>query len=514
MSRVMFVSQCAAAGLMAAAACKYDARIAPEPTGAARAPQFAAMAATAKGAAGQNGRHIVTFRSQIPTDFAARIGQLGGQVLWTSPGAGLAVVRGLSSTSAASLASNQSVAEVDEDDLLQLDKPMLGAVDADGPTGVQSADNPAGAVRFARQWNMRAVQADAAWAHGVLGSPSVSIFMLDSGIDYLHADLLGRVDLNRSVDLLGTFDTQLRNGTVVAFTEADTVAKYFPTRLPITDLFFHGTHTGATVSSNAVRTAGITSKTKLVAVKVCGYINLCPFSSILEGVLYGAGNGADVMNLSLGGAFLKKGNKAFIQLIARVFEFAHSQGVTIVVSAGNAAFNLDTHGNIYFSFCDTPDVICVAATGPTSDATGQTTLTGPWTDVDAHAFYSNFGRKAIDVAAPGGNSSFGPDLPAPASRDVFVWAPCSQTAIFTDANGVKFFPCAASSIFLIGAQGTSMSAPHVTGTAAMLVSILGRNPDAIKQRIEESADQIGSIQVRGFYGNGRLNVARAVGAIP
>ena len=516
MSLVRSVPRFATLAVVAAAACAYDARVSSEPK-AARAPAFAVQAAN-RGGAGQNGRHIVTFRGQIPTDFAAQIGHLGGQVLWTSPGAGLAVVRGLSSTSAASLASNQSVAEVDEDDLLRLDKPTLGAVDAGGATGLQSADNPAGAVRFARQWNMRAVQVDAAWAAGFLGSPSVSIFMLDSGIDYLHSDLVGRVDLDRSVDLLGTFDAPAVVGTdtvIVPFTEADTVAKYFPTRLPITDLFFHGTHTGATVSSNAVRTAGVTSKTRLVAVKVCGYIDLCPFSSILGGVLYGAANGADVMNLSLGGAFLKKGNKAFIQLIARVFEFAHSQGVTIVVSAGNAAFDLDTHGNIYFSFCDTPGVICVAATGPTSDATGQTTLTGPWTDVDAHAFYSNFGRKAIDVAAPGGNSSFGPSLPAPASRRVFVSAPCSQTAIFTDpTTGAKFFPCAGSSIFLIGAQGTSMSAPHVTGTAALLVSILGRNPDAIKERIDESADQIGSIQVRGFYGNGRLNVARAVGAIP
>jgi len=512
MSLVRSVSRCATTGLLAAAACSYDARVSPEPA-AARAPAFAVQAATRSGA-GQNGRHIVSFRGQIPTDFAAQIAHLGGQVLWTSPGAGLAVVRGLSSTSAASLASNQSVAEVDEDDLLRLDKPTLGAVDAGGATGLQSADNPAGAVRFARQWNMLAVQADAAWAHGFLGSPSVSVFMLDSGIDPHHADTEGRVDATRSVDLLGTFDAQLPDGSTVPFTEADTVQKYFPGKEVYTDLFFHGTHTGATVSSNAVRTAGVTSKTKLVAVKVCGYINLCPFSSILGGVLYGAANGADVMNLSLGGAFLKKGNKAFIQLIARVFEFAHSQGVTIVVSAGNAAFNLDTHGNIYFSFCDTPGVICVAATGPTSDATGQTTATGPWTDVDAHAFYSNFGRKAIDVAAPGGNQSAGPPLPFPAFRGAFVWAACSQTIYPPLAAQLGLGACSTLPRFIVGAEGTSMSAPHVTGTAALLVSILGRNPDAIKERIDESADQVGGVQVRGFYGNGRLNVARAVGAIP
>ncbi|PYP43338.1 MAG: hypothetical protein DMD42_10395, partial [Gemmatimonadetes bacterium] len=91
---------------------------------------------------------------------------------------------------------------------------------------------------------------------------------LDSGIDYLHDDLVGLVDLTRSRDLTGTFLGRVIVGTdtlMVPFTEADTVKRLFPTRQLITDLFFHGTHTSATVSSNAVWAAGITSRTTLVA---------------------------------------------------------------------------------------------------------------------------------------------------------------------------------------------------------------------------------------------------------
>src|SRR5438477_402657 len=83
---------------------------------------------------------------------------------------------------------------------------------------------------------MLAVRADAAWAAGFLGSPNVSVFILDSGIDYLHFDLLNLVDRSRSVDLLGTFSV---GGT--PFTERDTVAKYFgPAREAFSDLLFHG----------------------------------------------------------------------------------------------------------------------------------------------------------------------------------------------------------------------------------------------------------------------------------
>ena len=501
MSLVRSVPRFATLAVVAAAACAYDARVSSEPK-AARA-QFATMAAS--GGVAATGRHIVSFTRAVPADFAAQVAALGGKVLWVSSGSGLAAVSGLTGSAPTTLAGRQGIQAIDPDAAIPLDIPEIGMPDAGDAGGVASNANPAGAVRFARQWNMRAVQADAAWAHGFLGSSSVSIFMLDSGIDYLHADLIGRVDLNRSLDLLGTFDAQQPDGSTVPFTESDSVAKYFPGRFAFTDLFFHGTHTAATVSSNAVRAAGITSGTTLVAVKVCGFINECPFSSILNGILYAANSGADVVNMSLGGGFTKAGNGRFVGLLQKVFNYARSKGVTIVVSAGNEAVNLNQNGNTYQTFCDTPAVICVAATGPTASATPTD---GPFTSVDAFAFYSNFGS-AIDVAAPGGNGSSGPTLPPPATRNVFVWAACSQTSLLPQLLG-----CSALPLFIVNARGTSMAAPHVTGTAALLVSILGRSPAQIKARIEQTADHIDKNGQSLFYGHGRVNVARAVGAIP
>src|SRR5882762_9525716 len=506
MSIARSVSRCAAMGLMAAAACSYDARVSPE-SAAARAPQFSAVA---PGRAANN-RHIVSFSGSLPTDFATQVGALGGKVLWVAPGSGLAAVSGLQGSAAATLAGKRGIQAVDADALLSLDMPRLAREATAEAGGVQSNAAPAAAVRYPRQWNMRAVQADVAWAHGLLGSSSVSVFMLDSGIDPHHSDTQGRVDATRSADLLGTFDAQVVVGNdtiIVPFTEADTVQKYFPGAEVYTDLFFHGTHTGATVSSNAARAAGVTSMTMLVAVKVCGYINDCPFSSILNGVIYAADNGADVINMSLGGAFTKAGNGRFVGLLNKTFNYARGKGVTIVVSAGNAATDLDHDGNTYQTFCNTPAVICVAATGPTSDA-NATTRNGPWTSVDAPAYYTNFGRSAINVAAPGGNSSFGPPLAAPAGRDVFVWAACSATRLTVPVPGNGSSVRVACALPIVGAQGTSMSAPHVSGTAALLVSILGRNPGQIKARIQQSADNVAGNGTTPFYGKGRLNVARA-----
>src|SRR2546423_873425 len=144
----------------------------------------------------------------VPADFAAQVAALGGKVLWVSPGSGLAAVSGLQGSAATTLAGAKGIQAVDGDALIALDVPRLATdATADG-SGVASNAAPAAAVRYPRQWNMRAVQADVAWAHGFRGSSPVSVFMLHSGIDPHHADTEGRVEPHRSVDPFVTFDAQ------------------------------------------------------------------------------------------------------------------------------------------------------------------------------------------------------------------------------------------------------------------------------------------------------------------
>ena len=442
------------------------------------------VAAAVSTAPDPTGRQIVEFTTSAPTDFPARVQALGGVVVWSSSGSGFATVSGLDATAVASLGRGVGVTSVTEDITISLEAPALGAAVDAAVEGVESQAAPATSFFYPRQWNMRAIHADQAWAAGFLGSPAVSVYVLDTGIDYRYLDLRTLVDLTRSTDMLGTF---LVNG--VPFTEADTVQKYFPGRLAFTDLFFHGTHVASTISSRALAAAGVTSKTTLVAVKVCAYLNRCPLSSVLAGVIYAADNGADVMNLSLGGAFSTAGNGRFVSLINRTFDYARSKGTTIVVAAGNSATDIDHNGNEYVNYCNTPAVICVAATGPTS----QASVNGPWTAVDASASYTNFGRSAIDVAAPGGNGNS------------FVYAACSGTSLL--------IPICQTGTFVVGAQGTSMASPHVAGAAALLVPQLGRDPGAIRARLRQTADDLGPNGTDPFYGKGRLNIARAVGAI-
>src|SRR6266516_4272548 len=375
-----------------------DARGPLSPTPPGSKPSMSSVAAPAAL------RLLVVFTGdQAPSDFADRVAALGGVVDTIFKDVGFAVASGLTAAAAQELRSAPGVRAVEPDLIVgaeAADESVaadLAGADAT-EVAIESSDAPTGAAFYTRQWNLRAIGADVAWAAGLLGESSVRVAILDTGIDYLHDDLVGRVDLSRSTSLLHlsqscpTTDPGQPSGN-----EDEEVRSPFPGRELFTDLHSHGTGVAALISSNARWLAGVTQRTTLFSVKVHDRFRRNCVSVYLAGMIYAADQGADVIHLSIPLEFNKDSFPGIVGAVNRVANYVHRKGAVMVAAAGNDTADLD-HDGTRFKFCNAVHVICVAATGPTSAAG----LDGPWVNVDAVASYTAFGRSTIDVAGPGG----------------------------------------------------------------------------------------------------------------
>src|SRR3989441_12802776 len=434
------------------------------------------------------GRHLVVFTAdRVPADFGARAAQLGGAVEASLDSIGVAAVIGLSEGAAAELAGAPDVRAV-EPDLATLGNEDVEADGAAADEAVSEALAPADATAspttarfYARQWNLRAVFAPEAWAAGHLGSRDVKVAIIDTGIDYANPDLVGLVDLGRSISLV-----------------PEDVTRHYPGRLPFSDLFQHGTFVASIVASNAQRVAGVNRYVTLLAVKIADSTGLQTTASLLlSGIVYATDQGADVINISNGLEFNKSANPGIVAAFQRAVNYAFRKGALLVSVPFNDAADLDHNGDLVRLPCEAANAICVAATGPT----GAAGVNGPWQHVDAPAWYTAFGRSAVDVAAPGGAG------PPPT---VNVWLPCTTTPTQTTGR-----PDCRAGLAITHSRGTSFAAPHVAGLAALLVAQLGHgNPALIRARILQSADDLGQPGTDPYYGKGRINIARALGIVP
>ena len=444
--------------------------------------------------------YILTARGKgFAADFADRVAALGGTVIYRHDGVGFAFVHGLSADGAVALAARGDVASVDRDESFSVKPMAVTTMELAAADQIASVANPAGAARYSWQWNMHAINAKAAWDAGQLGDPSVTVAILDTGIDYDAPDLNGQVDLARSVSFIPADD---------AITTA-----FFPTRNRINDYNGHGTNVATQVSSRAAAVAGVTSMTRLMGVKVLSGRGSGSTGGVLSGILHAADNGADIANMSLGGGFAKSGAGSLVSLINRVFNYAKQQGMLIVVAAGNDELDLDRTGNLMKTYCDATHVVCVSSSGPET-ATAA---------LDNFSYFSNYGS-AVDVAAPGGNhlppEAVGTDMIIRSTdgwawgsgQASWVWSYCAKHSLVYLANGNLALTACSAGNRLTGMVGTSQAAPHVAGVAALLVPKVGKDrPAQLKAALLKAVDDLGDSGKDSYYGRGRINVAKALG---
>jgi len=219
----------------------------------------------------------------------------------------------------------------------------------------------------------------------------------------------------------------------------------------------HGTHTTGTMAGSTVGVAGVSGAAPHVKVyvqRVCGKRG-CPTSAIVSAIRAAADFGVVAMNLSLGGSSESQAEKDAIA-------YATSKDALVIASAGN-----DGTGTVSCPACDT-NATSVAASN--------------WQD--KLSSYSNFGP-GLDITAPGGlcYSNTTPEG-------------CIYSAYL--GGGYAWL------------QGTSMAAPQVTGTAAIVASVTGLRGAALRARILGSVDDLGAAGYDQTFGAGRLNSYRAV----
>ncbi|MGW0828144.1 S8 family peptidase [Streptomyces sp. NPDC002845] len=246
------------------------------------------------------------------------------------------------------------------------------------------------------------IGAPKAWSAGYDGK-GVTIAVLDTGVDTTHPDLKSQV----------------------------TASKNFSEARDATDKFGHGTHVASIAAGTGAKSGGkfkgVAPGAKILNGKVLDDTGFGDDSGIIAGMDWAVEQGADVVNLSLGG-----GDTAEVDpMEAQINKLSAEKGTLFAVAAGNSGdFGEQTVG---------------------SPGTAEAALTvGAVDDADKLASFSSRG--------PGADGQIKPDVTAPGVEITAASAKGSVIAREVGENPAGYLTI----------DGTSMATPHVAGAAAIL----------------------------------------------
>ncbi|MFF7602072.1 S8 family serine peptidase [Streptomyces mirabilis] len=357
----------------------------------------------------------------------------------------------------------------------------------------------------ADQWDLRAIGADKA-AKTNPGSKSVTVAVIDVGVDDTHPDIAPNFSPSQSANCVGG--------------KPDTT---YGAWRPVDADHYHGTHVAGEIAAarNGIGVAGVAPGVKVSGITVAepDASQLFYPESVVCAFVFAADHGVEITNNSyyvdpwLYNCLDDPDQRAIVDAVNRAQLYAQKKGTLNVAAAGNSNDDLDSNALVDASSPDDstavtrtvdphkcfdvptqlPGVVTVASTGVTG----------------AKSYFSSYGKGVIDVAAPGGDKYQIPDTPSKNGR-ILSTMPNNQYGFL---------------------QGTSMATPHVAGVAALLKSKYPwASPAQLQALLKAEADNpgcptapydgngdgvvdatcVGGKHVNGFYGAGIVNALRAV----
>ena len=448
------------------------------------------------------GRYLIINKGgSLSKSMAGDIQKAGGEIVKSYPQIGVSVAVSNSSDFLTKARAISSIESVTPDFILQYttEPEFAGEVTSLDLGNISATAEPfdyQSAIFDGFQWAPASIDAPTAWDNGITGE-GVRVAVIDGGIHSTHFDLAPNLDVASSISTVPGFNFNEDVGT-----------------------FWHGTHVAGIVAASGFGAVGIAPKATIIGVKSL-HNGTGAFEWILEGLLYAAtpqsmgGAGAQIINMSLGASIPyrdewadKEFRDAFREL-QKIYDmatrYAYQNGVTVIAASGNGATNYDVAKSLYKLPAENQHVISISSTGPVGWALGATNFTQP-------AYYTDFGKSLISFAAPGGSAGL-------LVVDGFAGSCTVVGTSRTITNPCYAFDMVLSTIrgttdgSYSWSQGTSMASPAVAGVVALMMEASGgtMEPGLVKNRLTETATDLGRPGKDEYYGQGYVNAAKAIG---